>query len=76
LRRWILPHGLPSSTPERSITDALRIFGRHSKLRKLASIRPPTIRHTISQAKTGELYGELDLAEMFRRRGYQVEFAD
>lgn len=56
--------------------DALGIFGHHSKLRKLASIQPPTIRYTISQAEAGELYGELDLAEMFRRRGYQVEFAD
>lgn len=56
--------------------DALSIFGHHSKLRKLASIQPPTIRYTISQAEASELYGELDLAEMFRRRGYQVEFAD
>lgn len=56
--------------------DALSIFGHHSKLRKLASIQPPTIRYTISHAEAGELYGELDLAEMFRRRGYQVEFAD
>jgi len=58
--------------------DALSIFGHHShsKLRKLTSVQPPTIRYTISHAEAGALCGELDLAEMFRRRGYQVEFAD
>lgn len=56
--------------------DALSIFGHHSKLRRLVSIEPPTIRYTISRAQAGELYGELDLIEMFVRRGYQVGFAD
>ncbi|GGA51255.1 DUF5672 family protein [Dyella nitratireducens] len=56
--------------------DALSIFGHHSKLRRLASIEPPTISYTISRAKASELYGELDLVKMFVRRGYRVEFAD
>lgn len=55
--------------------DALSIFGHHSKLRRLVSIDPPTIRYTISREQAGELYGELDLVEMFVRRGYRVEFA-
>jgi|GEM_PF-6964191 len=48
--------------------DALSIFGHHSKLRKLTSVQPPTIRYTISHVEAGALYGELDLAEMLRRR--------
>jgi hypothetical protein len=56
--------------------DALSIFGHHSRLRRLTSLQPPTIRYTISHAQAGELYGELDLVEMFMRRGYRVEFAD
>lgn len=56
--------------------DALSIFGHHSKLRHLVSVAPPTIRYTISHTQAGELYGELDLVEMFVRRGYRVEFAD
>ena len=56
--------------------DALSIFGHHSKLRRLSSIDPPTVRYTISRAQAVEIYGELDLIEMFVRRGYCVEFAD
>lgn len=55
--------------------DALQLFGHHSKLRRLAAIDPPTLRHLLPRSQIGQIYGEPELLQLFERRGYAVEFA-
>ncbi len=54
--------------------DALKIFGHHSKVRRLVSLSPPTVRSLVPLSELDGWYGERDLLTMFERRGYRIEF--
>ncbi|MGC4008480.1 MAG: DUF5672 family protein [Pseudomonas sp.] len=55
--------------------DAMRIFGHHSKMRRLAALDPLTLRYLAPPSQLAQWYGEPELARMFEQRGYRLEFA-
>lgn len=55
--------------------DALKLFGHHSKLRRLDSLDPPTVRCALGEDELDQVWGERDLLQMLERRGYRIEFA-
>lgn len=54
--------------------NLMRIFGHHSKFRKITSINPLTIEYQISEAFISKLPGEVLILEMFKRLGYRIKF--
>ena len=55
--------------------DALQLFGHHSKVRKLASLAPLTLRCDVPLSQLDQWYGERDILTLFERYGYRIEFA-
>jgi hypothetical protein len=55
--------------------DLMKVFGHHSKLRKLKSLDPLAVHYQISKNQLAAIPGENLIAELFHRRGYKMEFA-
>jgi hypothetical protein len=55
--------------------NAMSLFGHHARVRRLASISPPTVQCAIALSQLDQWYGERDILTMFERYGYRIEFA-
>lgn len=56
--------------------DVRRLFGQHAPLRKLVSLRPPTVRYACTRAQALRIHGEAAMVALLEGRGYRVGFAD
>jgi hypothetical protein len=55
--------------------DLMGVLGHHSKLRKLASLEPPTVEYQLARSQLSGIFGENLIVEWLRRRGCRVGFA-
>jgi hypothetical protein len=55
--------------------DLDEVFGHHSKLRKLQSLDPLTVRFQEGREFLSKVYGENRIAQAFSRLGYRIEVA-
>jgi hypothetical protein len=51
-----------------------KIFGHHSKLRKLKSLHPLTIEYPVNEGILVNMPGEMDVVKLFKLRDYVVNF--
>jgi hypothetical protein len=54
--------------------DLMQILGHHSKVRKMNSIEPLGMDFRLSARTVAETYGESSVLDLFRQRGYEVDF--
>jgi len=54
--------------------NLLGLFGSHSKLRKLASLEPPTVNYIISNYEALQIFGEAEIARTLERFGFAVKW--
>ncbi len=54
--------------------NLMEVFGHHSKIRKLTSIDPLTVRYQLPRDQLARIYGEGLIARVYQMRGYHVDF--
>ena len=54
--------------------DLTRVFGHHSRLRRLVSDRPLTVRFDALPTQLARIYGETQVVKLFEYLGYRMEF--
>ncbi len=55
--------------------DLMQVLGHHARLRRFSSMDPPGLEYQLAAERLAEVPGELEVAQMFRRRGYHLSFA-
>ncbi|HTI88480.1 MAG TPA: DUF5672 family protein [Alphaproteobacteria bacterium] len=55
--------------------DVNRVFGHHSKLRKIVSADPPVARYTVARRDVDGMFGEDRIVRMLETHGIRVEYA-
>lgn len=53
--------------------DLMEVFGHHSKMRKLTSLDPLTVRYQEGPQFLRNVFGEQLIAQVYQRRGYRIE---